>query len=119
MHEQNAIIKSAKITAEDHGMLTVWLELDYGGCFQGFGGYNLHSISGDFKQCRANVCGHFVWRVMEVAGVYDWSDVAGKCVRVRREDDNFSAKVLAIGHIIKDDWFNPKKDFSEIEMKGA
>ena len=27
---QNAVIESAKIEIEDHGLLTVWLGLDYG-----------------------------------------------------------------------------------------
>lgn len=39
---KNEVITSAKITREDHGCLTIWLGLDYGGAGQGFGRYALY-----------------------------------------------------------------------------
>jgi len=109
--ECNAVITSATLSSEDHGVLSSWIHLDYGGSSQGFGGYALY-LPKNFKhhdKHGLNLAGHFIWRVMEVAGVHNWSDLKGKTVRVRQNH----SKVQAIGHIVKDDWFDPQKDFSE------
>ena len=108
----NAIIKSVSLDDADRGFLTGWVDLDYGDSGQGFGGYGLYYPEG-FKKRRAtpNYAGHFIWRVMTVAGVTRWQDVPGKTVRVRI--DNGLAK--AIGHIVKDDWFDPSADFEAME----
>ena len=108
METKYAIITSAEITNADHGVLSAWVHLDYGGSGQGFGGYSLY-LPKDFTHHAklSGYAGHFIWRVMEVAGVEKWSALKGKTVRVQCEH----SKVHAIGHIVKDDWFNPSVDF--------
>lgn len=106
----NAVIKSARITDDDHGLLTAWLDLDYGGSGQGFGGFVLYlpkSFKHHDKQ-GPNYAGHFIWRVMEIAGASEWALVPGKTIRVRHDH----SQVYAIGHIVKDDWFNPSEEFA-------
>lgn len=110
---KNAVIESARLTTDDHNLLSMWLSLDYGGTGQGFGGYSLY-LPSSFKHhnlCGPNYAGHFIWRVMEIAGVTDWAKLPGKTIRVRAEH----SKVHAIGHIVKDDWFNPSEDFKRME----
>jgi hypothetical protein len=109
---KNAIIKSARITNDDHGLLTVWLDLDYGGIGQGFGGYSLY-LPKSFSRATPspNYAGHFIWRVMEIAEVSEWAMLRGQTIRVKAEH----VGVQAIGHIVKDDWFDPKSDFEAMQ----
>lgn len=110
---KNAIIESASITNDDHGVLSAWVTLDYGpgGGGQGFGGFALY-LPHDFTHSKGqpNFAGHFFWRVMEVAGVARWDQLTGKTVRAKSEH----GRVHAIGHIVKNDWFNPSEDFDRM-----
>ena len=111
---KNAIIKAARITNDDHGLLSAWLDLDYGGSGQGFGGYCLYlpkSFTHHTGSTQANYAGHFIWRVMEVAGVTEWDQLSGRTIRVICEH----TKVHSIGHIVKDDWFTPTEDFEQMK----
>ena len=110
---KNAIIKRATITSDDHGCLSAWVHLDYGGCGQGFGGYALYLPKSFTHHRLESVAGHFIWRVMEIAGVTEWGDLPGKTVRVKASH----SQVLAIGHIVKDDWFSPSNDFKAADEK--
>jgi len=109
---KNAIIESATITSDDHRCLSAWVHLDYGGSVQGFGGDALYLPKSFDHHDMMSVAGHFIWRVMEVAGVTEWSKLKGKTVRVKVPG---FGPIEAIGHIVKDDWFDPSKDFKEIK----
>jgi hypothetical protein len=50
---------------------------------------------------------------MEIAGVKQWGDLAGKTVRVRHSEH----RIWEIGHIIKNDWFCPERDFNPEALK--
>lgn len=110
MEIKNAMIEDVSLTSDGHGLLTAYLHLTFGGYNQGFGGYALY-LPKSFKHHNksAGYAGHFIWRVMEIAGVSSWDKLKGKTIRV---ESNMS-KIHRIGHIIKDDWFCPEEDFKE------
>ena len=103
----NAIIVDVKLCLEGHGLLTAFIMLDYDdGLVQGFGGYNCYLPNQNNN--LYSYAGRFIYRSMEVAGVSDWSQMVGKSVRAK----STQSKVTAIGHITRNDWFDPSADFA-------
>lgn len=111
---RNAIITGATLSNADHGVLSSFLSLDYGGTAQGFGGFALYWPPRKDKAFVPNYAGHFIWRCLEIADVSDWKHLAGRTIRAKASHSG----VEAIGHIIKDDWFNPKEEFAKMENAG-
>ena len=105
---RNAVITSAEIRNDDHGLLTAWLHLEYDSGGQGFGGLALYLPKSYTHHSIESYAGHWIWRVMEIAEVSKWSELKGKTIRVRH---NMST-IWEIGHIIKEDWFCPSIDFA-------
>jgi hypothetical protein len=112
---KNAVIESTSISCGDRGFLDCWLHLDYGGSGQGFGGYSLYLPKSWRHHKLESPAGHYIFRVMEIAGVTEWDNLKGKTIRVKATHTG----VHAIGHIVKDDWFCPRDDFKALHEKGA
>lgn len=110
MEEKNAIITRIKITNEDHGILSIWIYLDFGNCTQGFGGYSLFKTNSHAKDTKGYT-GHFIDRCLSIGGVKCWDDLKGKTIRVRRD----KGLIKEIGHIVNNSWFNPSKEFEKGE----
>lgn len=113
----SAIIESASIDTGDLGLLTAWLYLRFNGSeVQGFGGYALYlpkrsknsTVNGDFA-------GHFIFRCLQISDVKSWDKITGRSIRLKHDQPGFGGKILSIGHIVKDEWFNPSDDFSKMQ----
>lgn len=112
----NALIEGAQIRLDRGAFLCAWIDLDYGdSSHQGFGGH----VLGADKSCAAgdhrnmpNYAAEALVKIMQCCGVEQWKDIPGKAVRVKRSCAGMSGDVIAIGHITKDVWYEPKKDFN-------
>lgn len=107
---RNAVITGTSLFIERGSWLSVDVVFDYGGISQCFGGFILHNVGTKPEKgmgYRPSCAGHFIARVMEVAGVTEWTELKGRTVRVDCDED----KVYGIGHIVRNDWFYPRKDF--------
>lgn len=96
---RNALVSSTTLGYEDHGILTAFLNLDYGGgSHQSFGG---HVLTDKYLAI-------FVTRVLDTLGVRSWESVKGSMVRVEIRD----RLIYRIGHVLEDRWFCPKEEWA-------
>lgn len=117
MHIQNAIISSVSLSKADHNLLSAWLMLDYGDSgHQGFGGFSLYLPKDFLHHGGRNYAGHFIFRCLEIGGVDDWDQLKGKSIRVKLTQEGLGGKIIAIGHITKNDWFDPEQEFKTIPV---
>lgn len=100
---KNAKIRSVSLGFEDHGILTCWLHLDYGGVSQGFGGYGFSHRPKD-KHIGAPDLADFLLGILTTLEVDTWEALVGKSVRA----DADHGGVKRIGHYLKDQWFDPQ-----------
>jgi hypothetical protein len=104
---KNARIRSTTLGWEDHGIFTAFVDLEYDGSGQGFGGYALDEWRGERnatgKRFGTSWGMEFIMRVCEIVGVKRWEELPGKYVRA----DADSGKVYRVGHITADKWFDP------------
>jgi len=82
---ENATITGAEISVGREGMLVVLIKMSLGKEEKWFGEFGVDLI----------------WKYMLVAGARNWSDMAGRNVRIKYEGD----RVFSIGHIVDDDHF--------------
>jgi hypothetical protein len=110
---KNAIIKNVQVSNDNHGCLSLWLELEHDGGCQAFGGYNLYSPQskkgkdGNKGLNSKNYAGHFIYKVLEIVNVSELSKLKGKSIRIKSTHEH----IKSIGHIIENTWFDPSKDF--------
>ena len=78
MNQEKELGKITKVSIEieDHGILTFWLNFDFGGSGQGFGGYAIENDLGT-KAIR---------KIMETVGVDAWEKIPGHEMYVHREN---------------------------------
>lgn len=102
----NARIESVTIDRKGHGIWSAWINLDYGDGMQGYGGYNLASPVH---------MGAFILGACDAIGVDAWEDLPGQIVRVRCSGPGLSTTIHAIGHLLKDQWFDARATMASLK----
>lgn len=115
----NAVIKSVSLRLDRDMWLCLWMDLDYGGTGQGFGGFVLGGVpdcaAGNHAE-QTNFAGEYIVRCFMAAGVDSLNDMVSKTIRVKKTDE--WGAIIAIGHIIKNDcWFDPKETAERMKSK--
>ena len=120
-HIVNAVISAAGIRVERGFFLTSWLDLDYGGAGQGYGGFVLGGLPGTEagKHAeQANIAAEWIAGVMRAAGVDSWADLPGKPLRVKLSSPGLAGRIEAIGHFIHEDrWFDGREAMARLAVK--
>lgn len=109
---KNAAIEEAELTTSDFGSLVSCVRVNYGGSSQGVPSICLYTPKSSRHYKLETGGAHHIFRLMEIAGVTEWSRMKGRNIRVQIGDSGF---IEAVGHIIKDDWYNPSIDFKDIK----
>lgn len=116
---KNAKIKSTFLGREDHGILTLIINLEYGGCGgQGYGLYSLDTPNkADYPHNGRRVGTAFgmeaIGQILQVVGVSSWEELPGKSVRADASWD----KVYRLGHYLEDKWVDIDSIKKEVGMK--
>ena len=71
LNREIAKIERTHLGFEDHGILTGFLHVSYGGATQGVGGYGI-----------ATVAGQYLERTLKACGVQAWEDLRGRTIYV-------------------------------------
>lgn len=100
MQKKIAKIESTMLGREDHGILTSFLYVTYGGSGQGIGGYSFdehNPLKLGTDERKANAYGmEFIARTLRAVNVSMWEKLVGKTFYVLTEDDSWGSKVLGI-----------------------
>lgn len=95
-------IESTMLGQEDHGIMTSYLYLDFGGSGQGAGGYGLDTYEdapGAGKRVGTAFGMDLIMRILETVGVSKWEDLVGVQILALREVNNNRGTILGIANL--------------------
>lgn len=99
MEREIAKIVKTTLGYEDHGILTFFLHLEYGGGGQGAGGYALDRYSEMAKRRVGTEEGcEFIIRVLRACGVSKWEDLKGRTIFALR-DEGYGSLIRGIENL--------------------
>jgi hypothetical protein len=125
METKNAKIigTSLGVAHTDHGILSFYIQLDFGGLSQGFGGWVLDTVNPEYVKADrdakrdmvvripTNLASSLLLGIDRVFGV-DWEKLKGlPCRAVRHE-----TKLVAIGHYLNDKWLWMDREAMEFSV---
>ncbi len=116
---QNAQIRRTFLGTEDHGIFTWYITIEGPAWGTSYGGYALDEPqreNGKFVRRYGTGDGlETIKRVLDTLEVESWEKLPGTFVRAKSED----TQMVAIGHLLKDQWFSLKDFFEKRKEKAA
>ena len=109
---ENVVIEGVMLGFEDHNIMTCMVHVKGNERNQGFGGYPLGKYDKLLERQVGTAYGmEWLMRLMNAIGAREFKEMKGMYVRI--EADEY--KIFQIGHIVKEQWFNPEemKHFKE------
>lgn len=110
--ECNAVIRGTRLELCDHGPLTATVFIECAEGRIGFGQIGFDHLkemrSGDTYEKwvpEGGACAYFLRRVLEVCREDVWENLKGKVVRLKLEGNASGTRIVAMGHVIEDNWF--------------
>ena len=114
MNTENAVIGETFLGYEDHGIFTAYIQLRGSGWVQSFGGYSLDTYDEEEKKRVSTAfAGDWITSVLNTLKVPSWEKVRGQAVRMRSDGQ----KIVSIGHLIDDKWFDPTELLEKYQGK--
>ena len=110
----NAKITHVDLSMADHGCLDMAVTMDGGGWGCVFGGYKLGSGYLGADEFEGSAAGlEYIMRVMDTIGCEKFNQMKGKYARCVFDD---TQRIIMIGHITENKWFNPKEFFDNYKQ---
>lgn len=114
---ENGRIDSTMLGIEDHGILSYKIGINFAGYHQEFGGYSLDAPKKDdegkfLERIGTDYGMESINRILKVLKVDTWEKLKGTSLRVKRKGSH-NGPIIAIGHFMDDNWFEPERDLAE------
>jgi hypothetical protein len=110
----NAQIENTFLGIEDHGILTFNINLLFADYEQNFGGYALDVFDKEKnKRIGHHICADMILNILKTLEFNSWEELRGKYLRIVK--DIHSDKIISIGHITKDQWFDVQQLINEVK----
>ena len=108
---KNAQIISVDLSMEDHGIITLYMDLIADGFGVIYGGHILgKGYLGAKEFTSSPKAMAYIMHIMDIVNVRNFNDLKGKYLRIATRDFD---RTKIIGNIIEDRWFNPEEFFKE------
>jgi len=113
MEIRNAQITETMLGREDHGILTFYICVRFGGSQCGLGGYALDCADREGNRVFSAKSMEAISRILETVGVDRWENLKGKYIRIK--DQGWGSRVDEIGNLMEEKWFNLREFFNNKE----
>lgn len=109
---ENGRITETMLGREDHGIMTLYLFIEFEKSTCAYGGYALDTYDEkEGKRIGAASGMRAIAEILDCVGVTKWEDLTGAFIRC--EHQGWGGKILRIGNLIQDKWFSFESCFKE------